>query len=239
MNSFWDKDVPFIPLLGPDHLLYIGIMVACLLGLILGRRWVRASAETVRICLLVVSVLQFLTLYAWYATEFSFDPSEALPLHISRVSTILGIWFLATKNLRVMDVLFYFGLFAYVTFLLPQRIYPADHAIGWSFVVSHVVTILVPLFAAIAYGWRPSVGGLMRAFGWFLLYFAVVLVVNPLVDGNYFYLKHRPVLAGLPSPLYEIVAVSVTFAAFWVGYGASRLLARGTPHAEARPAGAD
>lgn len=239
MNSFWDKDVPFIPLLGPDHLLYLGIMAACLVALLAGRGWVRRHSEGVRWALLVVSAAQFLTLYAWYATEFGFDPSEALPLHISRVSTLLGLWFLATKNLRVMDVMFYFGLFAYVTFLMPQRIYPASHAIGWSFVISHVVTILLPLFAAIAYGWRPSVAGLMRAFGWFCAYFALVLVVNPLVDGNYFYLKHRPVLAGLPSPFYEALAVAVTFAGFWAGYGAARLLPRGTANAPAARVAAD
>ena len=83
MNSFWDKDVPFIPLLGPDHLLYLGIMAACLVALLAGRGWVRRHSEGVRWALLVVSAAQFLTLYAWYATEFGFDPSEALPLHIA------------------------------------------------------------------------------------------------------------------------------------------------------------
>lgn len=239
MNTFWDKDVPFIPLFGPDHLLYLGIMAACLAALIAGRRWIASHAEPIRWTLLAVSGLQFATLYAWYATEFGFDLSEALPLHISRVSTILGLWFLATRNLRVMDVLFYFSIFAYFTFLVPQRIYPATHAIGWSFVISHVVTILLPLFAAIAYGWRPSFEGLRRAWVWFLVYFAVVIVVNPLVDGNYFYLKHRPLLKGLPSPAYEILAVVVTLVGFWLGYVISRRISRGTARPAQRVGGAD
>lgn len=223
MNTFWDKDVPFISLGGSDHLLYLGIMAACLVALLALRGTVRRHGEPLRWILLVISGAQFVTLYAWYATEFSFDPAEALPLHISRISTILGLWFLATRDLRVMDVHFYFGLFAYVTFLLPQRIYPATHAIGWSFVISHVLTILLPLFAAIAYGWRPSVRGLWRAYAWFLVYFTTVLVVNAVVDGNYFYLKHRPVLAGLPTPFYEGLALVVTLCAFWLGYLISRL----------------
>nr|NLD41193.1 TIGR02206 family membrane protein [Actinomycetales bacterium] len=227
MNTFWDVDTPFIPLFGVDHLLYIGIMLACLAALLLGRTWVRRHRERLRRVLLGTSVAQFAALYAWYVTETSFDLAEALPLHISRISTILGIVFLATRNRRVMDVAFYLGLFAYLTFLLPQRIYPITHAIGWSFVVSHVLTILLPVFAVIAYGWRPTAPALWRSFGWFLAYFLVVLVVNPLVGGNYFYLRDRPILAGLPSPLYEALAVSVTLALFWLGYLMANAILRG------------
>lgn len=224
MNSLWDVDTPFIPLFGTDHLLYIGIMLACLTGLLVGRRWVRRNREAMRWTLLGISLAQFLTLYAWYVFETGFDLAEALPLHISRVSTILGIAFLATRSRRVMDVAFYLGLFAYLTFLMPQRIYPITHVIGWSFLISHIITILLPVFAVIAYGWRPTIPALWRSFGWFLAYFALVLAVNPLVGGNYFYLRDRPLLHDLPSPLYEIGSVAVTLLLFWIGYLVARAI---------------
>ncbi|HZK05422.1 MAG TPA: TIGR02206 family membrane protein [Actinomycetaceae bacterium] len=228
MNSFWDADVPFISLFGPDHLMYMAIMLLCLAGLIFGRRWVRAHSEPMRWVLMVISSAQFVALYLWYGLETGFDLAEALPIHISRISTILGIWFLATKNLKVLDVLFYFGLFAYFTFLLPQRIYPITHIIGWSFLISHIMTILLPIFAAVAYGWRPTIPALWRSFAWFLLYFAVVLMVNPAVGGNYFYLRDRPIpfMQDLPAIIYNSLSVIVTFAIFWIGYGISRVIVR-------------
>ncbi|MDO5495364.1 MAG: TIGR02206 family membrane protein [bacterium] len=244
MNSFWDVDVPFIPLFGVDHLLYIAIMAVCLAALLTSRHWVRRNREWFRWVLFGVSAAQFTVLYAWYLLETGFDLAEALPLHISRASTILGMAFLATRSRRVMDVAFYLGLFAYLTFLMPQRIYPITHVIGWSFLISHIMTILLPVFAAIAYGWRPTVPALWRSFAWFLGYFALVLVVNPLVGGNYFYLRERPLLKGLPSPAYEALAVAVTLLLFWIGYLVARAIVRAAdsrhPAAadSARPAGA-
>lgn len=218
MNALWDVETPFIDLFGVDHLLYIGIMLACLAALLLAGPAIRRNPDPLRWTLFGISLSQFALLYAWYALETGFDLAEALPLHLSRVATILGLIFLATKNLKVMDVMFYLALFAYLTFLLPQRIYPITHVIGWSFLISHVMNILLPVFAAIAYGWRPTIPALWRSFGWFLGYFAVVLGVNALVDGNYFYLRDRPLLHGLPSPFFELLAIAVTLALFWVGY---------------------
>lgn len=234
MTTWWSADAPFIKLFGPTHLAYIGIMLACLAVLLVCRRHIRAHPDAWRWGFFALSLAQLTTLYSWYALETGFDMAEALPLHISRVSTILGLVFLATRSLKLLDVAFYLGLFAYLTFLLPQRIYGIDHVIGWSFLISHIVTILLPIFAGIAFGWRPSRSGLWRAFGWFLLYFGLVLVVNPLVDGNYFYLRDRPLLKDLPTLLYDSLAVLATFAIFWIGYAVSRLLPE--PNHEILPA---
>src|SRR5699024_7027974 len=115
-----------------------------------------------------------------------------LPIHICRISTLLGIWFLITKNTKVLEIMFYFGLFVYGSFFYPSRIYPIDHVIGISFVVNHTITILLPYFGYIAYQWRPSFKGFVKAYSLFLLYFVFVYILNPFINGNYFYLKYRP-----------------------------------------------
>lgn len=224
VNTFWSADVPFIPLFGTDHLLYIGIMMVALIGLLSGRSWVRAHAEGLRWTFLGISSAQVVTLYAWYFLETGFDAAEALPLHISRISSLLGIAYLATRRSGFMDVMFYFSLFAYFTFLLPQRIYSITHVIGWSFLISHIMNILLPIFAAVAYGWRPTLPALKRAFGWFVVYFVAILVINPLVEGNYFYQRDRPIafFQNWPDAAFAALSLAVTFAIFWLGYGASR-----------------
>lgn len=228
MNWFLDPKVAYLRPYDGHHLFFLGMAGLLLVGLLAGRRWVRAHAELVARVTLVISILQQIGVYSWYALETGFDLGDSLPLHISRVTTIMGIAYLCTRSRALMDVIFYFSLFAYGTFFDPQRIYPATHFMGWSYFVSHVITLLLPIFAAIGFGWRPRPGSWLRAYGWFVVYFAAILVVNRLVDGNYFYLKFRPFLRQLPGWLYDgIVLVGVALG-FWVGWLVARWLDRRT-----------
>lgn len=228
MSSFLDPTAPFIPLFGTDHVIAVGIVVTALFLLLLFRRWVRAHADVVRWALLGLALVQQVALYSYQALVAGWDWGDSMPLHISRLTTLILLAYLITGRRSLLEAGFYLGLYAYATFLYPQRIQPMGHLMGWSFVASHAVSILVPVFAGIAYRWRPGVCGLWRSYAWFLAYLVAVLSVNRITDGNYFYLKHRPFLQGLPDPVYWLAACGATLALMWLGFGISRLFpARG------------
>lgn len=230
MNHFWSQDVPYLSLLDEHHFFYIALMVSLLIAMIVQVKWIKIHAANIRMLILIFSIAQQLLLYSWYITETGFDISESLPLHISRISSILGIIYLITDNKAFLEVLFYFGLFAYGSFFYPSRVYPVYHAIGISFFINHAVTILLPIFAAIVYNWRPSLAGTLKSYGWFLLYFLFVYLLNPLIDGNYFYLKYRPFLSQLPDYAYVPIVLTATLFIFLLGY----YLARGVEKAVLR-----
>lgn len=212
--SWWSEDTAFIEIFGMNHLIYILVLTISLITLILFRDKVKKNRKQISAFFLVISILQQILLYSWYIFETGFNISESLPLQISRISTLLGIWFLITKNTKVLEIMFYFGLFAYGSFLYPSRIYPIDHAIGISFVVNHTITILLPFFGYIAYQWRPKFKGVLKAYSLFLLYFVFVYILNPLIDGNYFYLKYRPFFQEWPDYFYVPAVLSVVFIGF-------------------------
>lgn len=224
--SWWSEDRPYIEIFGTDHLIYIMILFLSLGLLIYFRKKVKEHREKLAVFLLTLSILQQLLLYSWYVFETGFDISESLPLQISRISTLLGIIFLITKNTNVLEILFYFSLFAYASFFYPSRIHPIDHVMGISFLVNHAITILLPSFGYIAYGWRPRFKGVLRAFAAFLVYFFFVYFLNPLIDGNYFYLKYRPFFGEWPDYVYVPAVLLVTFAGFCLAYLAVRLIGR-------------
>lgn len=226
MNKYWDEEVPFISIFDGHHLFYIALMLILLLLMITQYDKIKEYSEQLRKGILIVSIGQQILLYSWYIFEMGFDLSESLPLHISRISSILGIIYLLTKKKKVLNVLFYFGLFAYGTFFYPQRVYPFYHVIGISFFLNHAITILLPIFAAIAYDWRPTFPAALRAYGWFLIYFVFVYFLNPLIDGNYFYLKHRPFFAHLPDIIYVPGVLLATFLIFVLGYFLSKAVER-------------
>ncbi|WP_163969329.1 YwaF family protein [Oceanobacillus halotolerans] len=218
MNQFWSEDVGFISPFDLQHLFYIAIVVALLLLLHTNRDNVRKNGRRIGIGILIVSLSQQIMLYSWYGLETGFDIGESLPLHISRVTSLLGIYFLLTRNEKVLDIIFYFSLFAYGSFLYPQRVYPITHIIGISFLVNHAITILLPYYGYIAYRWRPNRKGFVRAYTIFLTYFFFVYFLNPLIDGNYFYLKYRPFFSEWPDYLYVPSVLIVTLVGFYAAY---------------------
>jgi len=218
MNLFWDEEAPFIRVFRGHHFIYIIGMLLIFLWIVRNQQIIKEKREAIRRILLIIAVGQQVLLYSWYLLETGFDISESLPLHISRISSILGIVYLLTARKRVMDVLFYFGLFAYGSFLYPQRIYTFYHVMGVSYFINHALTILLPIFAFISYHWRPTKQALYEAYGWFVIYFFFVYFLNPFIDGNYFYLKYRPVFSDWPDFVYVPGALIFTYILFWIGY---------------------
>jgi len=218
MISWWSEEVPFISTFDGNHIVYITIVVGLMAALFRYRKQVKVNAKKIGIIILITSILQQTLLYSWYVLEMGFDVSESLPLHISRVTSLLGIFYLFTKNKKVMDVVFFFSLFAYASFLYPQRIYPITHVIGISYLVNHAITILLPYFAYIAHDWRPNRKSLIHAYSFFLIYFWFVYFLNPFIDGNYFYLKYRPFFHEWPDYIYVPVVLIVVFFGFLLAY---------------------
>jgi len=218
MNIFWDENIEFISPFDSHHLIYLGLFTVALLLMIVKSDSIRKKSNDVALGILSLSVFQQLLLYSWYFLETGFNVSEALPLHICRISSILGIYFLISKNTKVLDTMFYFGLFAYGSFIYPQRIYPVYHAVGISYVINHAVTILLPWFAHIAYGWKPTFRKFKQSSIFFLLYFTFVYFLNPIIDGNYFYLKYRPFFKQWPETIYIPFVVASTLLGFYLSY---------------------
>lgn len=207
----------YIRIFGPEHILYIGILGLVAVLLFLFRKRIAAHRKGVSAGILAVSIFQQILLYSAYLYLLDFHPGESLPFHISRISSIVGIVLLITKKRELFAVLCFFSLYAWGTFLYPSRVYAITHPIGISFILNHVITILLPYYMMIAYGMRVKKGDAVRAFGWFVLYLAFVYLLNPLIDGNYFYLKYRPFFAHWPDWQYLSAVLLVTAGGFFLG----------------------
>ncbi|TWT27266.1 TIGR02206 family membrane protein [Planomicrobium sp. CPCC 101110] len=218
MERFWSEDAAFLRPFDVNHWMYIAVLLAVFILLVRKKAYIRENSKKISMIVLGVSLFQQILLYTWYSFETGFHPSVSLPLHISRISTLLGMVYLLTKSAKVMDILFYFSLFAYGSFLYPMRVYAIEHVMGQSFLINHIITLLLPYYAHMAYGWKPAPYSFLKAYGAFLVYFAGVLIVNPLVDGNYFYLKYRPFFTEWPEGAYNATILVVVFAGYWLAY---------------------
>lgn len=212
--------VPFgeyIKVFGMDHIIYIAGLIILRVLLFKFRRNVKKKRNTLTKIILFTSICQQVLLYGSYFVIMEFDLSESLPLHISCISSILGILFLITKNKKVYAAFCYFGMYAWTSFLYPSRVYGINHPLGISFFINHVITLLLPFYTMLAYDIKLKTGDKNKAFYWFLIYLIFVYFFNPLVDGNYFYLKHKPLFSFLPDYIYLPGVMLFTYALFSIG----------------------
>ncbi len=195
LEYFYALDAPYVKVLSLDHILFLLVCCGIVFLFIRFRKGIRQRRDTAGIVMLAIILFQqIFLLYGWYlwVTPPNELLKQALPLEMCRISTILTILFLLTKDKRFMDVIFYFSIFALASLVYPKNIYHFLHVNGVSYMVNHLMTVLTPIFGVIAYDWRPSWKGFFRAFGAFSVFMPVVLVVNHLTGGNYFYQVDRP-----------------------------------------------
>jgi len=207
----------YITLFNLDHIIFIVGLIIIGAVLFIKRDTVKENSKMITVVILIVSIFQQILLYSSYYFILDFDLGESLPLQISRVNTILGIIFLITKNEKVFRVLALFGLFAWLSYLYPSRVYGITHPIGWSFFINHLVTLLLPFYGIIAYNMKIKTMDSLKVFPWFVLYVAVAYFVNMLTDGNYFYMKHKPIFAELHDIFYIPLSLVFTLMLFMAG----------------------
>ncbi len=223
--NFYDMclsaDHPYIRYYGGDHLFMLAVLAVIVVALIRMAPSARQQREKICRWLLGIQIAQQCLLYSWYVFCTGFDLAEALPFHLSRITSLLILIWLFTRRAPLLQYIFFFGLYAYPTFFWPTAVYPLYHALGLSFFINHIVTIALPIFVGIAYDYRPTVAGLHKTFLCFCVYLLVIDVFNEAFGYNYFYTEARPFafLNSLPDPIFYAMVLGVTYGVFWLAYG--------------------
>ncbi len=212
-----EKVAPYLELYSLPHILYLIACVVTVFLFIRCRKGIRQHRDTVsKVMLGIILFQQIFLMYGWYLCVTPADEllKQALPLEMCRVSSILTIVFLLNKDKRIMDVIFYFSIFALCSLVYPKNIYHLLHVNGISYMINHLMTVITPLFGAIAYGWKPNWKSFARAGIAFSVYFPVVLIVNHLTGGNYFYQVDRPFWNAMAPWLFSTITYVGTMAGF-------------------------
>ncbi len=215
LEYFYSENAPYVEVLSLPHLAYLIFCAAAVFLFIRSRKAIRDNREKVGKTMLgIILFQQIFLMYGWYLLTSSDLLKNALPLEMCRISSILTIFFLITKDSRFMDVIFYFSIYALASLFYPKNVYHFLHVNGLSYMINHLMTVLTPIFGIIAYGWKPSWKAFRRAAIAFSVFLPVVIMVNHFPGGNYFYLVDRPFWNDLPAPLFVGIAYVGTIAGF-------------------------
>jgi hypothetical integral membrane protein (TIGR02206 family) len=204
-------------LLGPSHLVTLGITVAAILGLFFWGRSLPARAKlVVRTGLAGLLISNEIAWHAWTIATDQWSVRTMLPLHMCSVTTWLSILGLLRPNLVTYEFVYFLGITgAGHTVATPDiGIYGFPHLRFFLTLVGHAAIVVTGAYLTFAEGYRPTWASIRRVLVWTNVYLVAIFFLNKAIGSNYMYVAHKPATASLmdvlgPWPWYILALEAV------------------------------
>ncbi|MAA80475.1 MAG: TIGR02206 family membrane protein [Deltaproteobacteria bacterium] len=167
---------------------------------------------------------QEITLYYFRYTQEILSLSEHLPLHMCSLSVLLIPIALFKKTRTLSCLLYFWGMGGATQALLtPTVTAQTNPFLFYQFFISHTFIVLGALYPIFIYCIKPSRADLKKSIMYTILILPFIGLVNWLVQGNYFYLSHKPEAKTLldalgPWPIYIIPLIGIGIGLFSLLY---------------------
>lgn len=190
---------------GRSHLVVILITVLLAVGLTRHARkgdhevhlkCIRVTLGTLLIVAVMLDPVLTLVRYGWNSHGWELVIASALPFYLCDVVSILLALALFTKNQRLSEIGYLWGLAASLQGLLSPTLRFGYHELEfYAFFLQHGGAPLAAVFLVWGLGIRPESGAFRRAVIWSLAYLAVIMTLNFAIDENYGFLNAKPTVA--------------------------------------------
>lgn len=132
-------------------------------------------------------------LYLWFILTSNWDWSTSLPLHLSRIATILAIIIIFTENETVYQFGYFIILGANIpALIIPELPYNFPHFLFFKFFTTHVGAITIILYMTFCKNYRPKFEYLPKTILALILMMPPIGIINYLTGGNYLFLSEPP-----------------------------------------------
>lgn len=205
-------------LFSTEHLAALAIILLLALLLVIFRKeiqqWPTATRRKLEIGAGIAVLLARGGLYLYYVL-FNFDLKEVLPIYLCRVVIIALLYTLFTGRKGLLFIVYYFGIIFGVMplIIVDTGGHTFPHATYFSFFVGHGMILLANLYYLVVDGYRPGQKDLRKALITLAVYFGIILILNPLLGGNYNYLEAAP--PSIPmgafngTPMYKVMVTAI------------------------------
>lgn len=210
---------PSFELFSIAHLTAIGGLGLSILVLSLFRKAPPAPAKVERLFALSLLFME-VSYHAWMISSGRWMASQSLPLELCSISLMAAIVLLWTGNRHLIDFVFFAGIGgALQAMATPVLDIGFPHFRYFHFFYIHIGIILTALYFTWMKGYRPKFKGIMKTMLALNLLLPVIMAVNALTQGNYMFLREKPVNGSLldylgPYPWYILSLEGVAFIIF-------------------------
>ncbi|MFC4408852.1 TIGR02206 family membrane protein [Chungangia koreensis] len=176
------------------------------------QKWERFVAVTL--------LIMDLGYHVWLISSNRWRLMDSLPLELCSLSLLAAIVLLWTGNRKLYPFVFFAGIGgALQAVLTPVLDLSYPHFRYFHFFYTHGGIILTALYFTWVKGYRPTFKGVLQTMLTLNLLLPVIFLVNLLVEGNYMFLRMKPVNGSLldylgPYPWYLLSLEAVAFLMF-------------------------
>ncbi|SER98805.1 conserved hypothetical integral membrane protein TIGR02206 [Psychrobacillus sp. OK032] len=212
-------------LFSPEHLVAITMLFICLLVLFLLKKVLVPSFNNSHLFERIFAVSLFAMEISYHLVlvqERKWSLSESLPLHLCSFTLFCSIILLWTGSKRFYDFVFFAGMGeALQAVLTPSIIVNFPDFKFFQFFYVHIGIILTAFYILWVKEYRPTFKGIIQTMITLNVLFPFIFAVNILVQGNYMFLRMKPINGSLldllgPYPWYILSMEVVAFLLFLI-----------------------
>lgn len=216
---------PDFELFGTSHLVSVVLVVgaAALVPLLfrgLDEATTRRLSKGIALSLAAYRLIA-IPFHAW---AYQAPMKEQLPFQICGILFFLCAWVLWRRSYAAYEIAYFLTMAGTLQALItPDVRYAFPHREFLVFFASHGMPVFAVFWATFVLGFRPRFVSIFKSFGATLVYAALLVPVNALLDTNYMFLRAKPEGASLldrfgPWPWYLVGAGVVALALFFLVY---------------------
>ena len=172
----------------------------------------------------------------WWALPANFIPDASMPLHICDVVIWLAPFALIWRRRWACTLLYFWGVgLSIAAFFYPTITEGPARIEFWLYWIGHVQIVGTGVYVAAVIGYRPQFADVCLATAALVVYSAVVLPIDVLLDLDYGYLgPHSKIMARLGPWPWRVVWLfalqTLVFVVLWLGPRRARRRAAESPN---------
>jgi len=174
--------------------------------------------------LATITTIAVLSRMLFTSMDGSFTIEAELPIHLCRLMAFILPFAMFTKN-RYWLGLSYFIIIAGTlqALITPDLPLSSPHYSYYIYWILHGFLFVLPFYIIIVYGLIPTKKDLWNAFIILNIYAAFTILINCILNSNYFYTWHKPEAASLldylgPWPIYIVAVELIGLLFFYIAY---------------------
>lgn len=176
------------------------------------QEFIRTHKKTI---LLVVAILLAWSQLARYGFSVIRDggiSNDYLPFYVCRISSLVLLYYVITKDKRVESFLFYWGATGLAGIIYPNGEINNIVNLTETFYIDHFLLGLTPFFLVVYQGFRPDKKNLLQVTAFMLVILLVFIPINNIFGTDYFYTKDQSIFGDLlPFIPDSILGINIAF----------------------------
>jgi uncharacterized membrane protein YwaF len=218
------------------YLITVGVTIFLIRSIFLKTKFINKHKKTI---LIIITILLAWTQFARYAGIFfdngaewsiwifnfkihAFNLRSHLPFYMCRISVVVLLYYVITKDKRVESFLFYWGALGLAGVLYPNGEFTNSVNLTETFYIDHILLTVTPFFLIVYQKYVPTFKDVIIISSLMFVILVSFIFFNQLLDTDYFYLEDQSIFAVLfgqqPKVLFAFVHSIVAMGFFSAYY---------------------